>query len=119
MLSCIVGLGMSHSAFMLRDLVTATAYTLLGTICKIATVAINYALWDKHANAIGMFFLFTWYGAKTYVILPPTSTRLLRIAVCFQVPYTNNHQNVVPISLTEGTLMKQHVDSATLHSWFA
>jgi hypothetical protein len=34
-------------------LISATAFTVVGNACKIATVCINLLIWDKHANATG------------------------------------------------------------------
>ena len=55
--SCIVGVLMSYSSFLLRGLVTATSFTVVGTMCKIATVIINFFIWDKHASIHGIVAL--------------------------------------------------------------
>mmetsp|Transcript_22387 Transcript_22387/g.26978 ORF Transcript_22387/g.26978 Transcript_22387/m.26978 type:complete len:328 (+) Transcript_22387:238-1221(+) len=52
--SCICGVGMSYSAFWLRSLVSATSFTIVGIMCKIATVVINLLIWDKHASPSGL-----------------------------------------------------------------
>lgn len=52
--SCICGVGMSYSAFWLRSLVSATSFTIVGIMCKIATVIINLLIWDKHATPAGL-----------------------------------------------------------------
>ena len=52
--SCLVGVLMSYSSFLLRGLVTATSFTVVGTMCKIATVIINFLIWDKHASLHGI-----------------------------------------------------------------
>lgn len=49
-LSCLIGVMMSVSSFHLRGLVSATYFTVVGTVCKILSVVINYFLWDKHAS---------------------------------------------------------------------
>jgi len=51
--SCILGLGMSFLSFLLRKLVSATSFTMVGNICKLATIAVNLLIWDKHANSTG------------------------------------------------------------------
>lgn len=56
-LSCLVGIGMSFTSFWLRSLVSATAFTVIGIMCKIGSVVLNYLYWDKHASAIGIGFL--------------------------------------------------------------
>lgn len=53
-LSCLCGVAMSYSAFWLRSLVSATSFTVVGIICKIATVVVNLLIWDKHATPAGL-----------------------------------------------------------------
>lgn len=56
-LSCMCGLGMSHATYVLRNVVSATAFTVIGIMCKILTVVINCLIWDQHANSTGIMFL--------------------------------------------------------------
>ena len=56
--SCIAGLVMSWSSMNLRGLVSATTFTVTGTMCKIATVVVNCLMWEKHASAQGLAALF-------------------------------------------------------------
>ena len=56
--SCTAGVLMSYSAFLLRGLISATSFTVVGTMCKIATVVINCLMWDKHASIEGLAALF-------------------------------------------------------------
>jgi len=65
-LSCTVGVCMSHSAYLLRDAVSATLFTIVGILCKIFTVLINYMMWDKHANMEGIAFLLICVLAGTF-----------------------------------------------------
>merc|ERR1712039_832138 len=37
--------------------VTATAYTLLGVVCKLISVVLNVLIWDKHATPTGLCML--------------------------------------------------------------
>ncbi|CAK0794150.1 unnamed protein product [Prorocentrum cordatum] len=55
--SCIIGLGISWSGWNCRSKVSATAYTLLGVVCKLVSVLLNVLIWDKHASPKGLFFL--------------------------------------------------------------
>ena len=57
-LSCVAGVIMSWSSMNLRGLVSATTFTVTGTLCKIATVVVNCLMWDKHASAQGLSALF-------------------------------------------------------------
>ena len=58
--SCICGIGMSYAAFFCRSSVSATMFTVVGIICKIATIVVNCLIWDKHASPHGLGFLFIW-----------------------------------------------------------
>jgi GDP-mannose transporter len=49
---------MSYSQFLLRGLISATSFTVVGTMCKIGTVIINCMIWDKHASMEGLIALF-------------------------------------------------------------
>ena len=56
--SCAAGVLMSYSQFLLRGLISATSFTVVGTMCKIGTVIINCMIWDKHASMEGLVALF-------------------------------------------------------------
>lgn len=55
--SSLLGVCMSISSFYLRSMVSATYFTLVGTICKILSVFINYFVWDNHATTTGLVCL--------------------------------------------------------------
>ncbi|GMH39718.1 hypothetical protein BSKO_07616 [Bryopsis sp. KO-2023] len=59
-LSCLVGIGMSYTSFWLRNMVSATAFTVIGIMCKIGTVILNYLYWDQHASTAGIGCLMIW-----------------------------------------------------------
>ncbi|KXZ48130.1 hypothetical protein GPECTOR_30g226 [Gonium pectorale] len=65
-LSCLMGVCMSHSAYLLRDTVSATLFTIVGILCKIITVVINVLIWDKHATPTGIAFLLVCVLAGTF-----------------------------------------------------
>jgi GDP-mannose transporter len=52
--SCICGSAMSYSGFRLRSLVSATTFTVVGIMCKVATVIINLVIWDRHEAPAGL-----------------------------------------------------------------
>ena len=52
--SCVLGLAMSYFAFLARKLVSATYFSVIGNVCKLVTVCINYVIWDKHATPFGI-----------------------------------------------------------------
>jgi len=56
--SCVLGLAMSYFAFLARKLVSATYFSIIGNVCKIVTVIVNYFIWDKHASLFGISCLF-------------------------------------------------------------
>jgi len=47
-------------SFLVRSNVSATTFTVIGIMCKITTVVLNYFYWDKHATEIGIFCLLLW-----------------------------------------------------------
>ncbi|GFR42891.1 hypothetical protein Agub_g3883 [Astrephomene gubernaculifera] len=65
-LSCALGVGMSHASYLLREAVSATAFTIVGILCKVLTVIINVMLWDKHASPAGIGFLLISVFAGTF-----------------------------------------------------
>merc|ERR1712060_776661 len=40
-----------------RSKISATAYTLVGVVCKFISVLLNVAIWDKHATGTGLLML--------------------------------------------------------------
>jgi len=54
LLSCVVGMGISFAGFKCQQVITATAYTIVGVMNKMLTVLINVLIWDKHASATGI-----------------------------------------------------------------
>ena len=55
--SCLLGVAMSYFAFLCRKVLSATAFTVVGNCCKIATITINCIIWDLHASPEGIGFL--------------------------------------------------------------
>jgi solute carrier family 35 protein len=56
-LTCFLGMGMSTLSYRLRAMVSSTYMAIVGNICKVITVIINFFIWDKHANVYGMIAL--------------------------------------------------------------
>jgi len=56
-LSCLMGLGISISGFMCRELISATSFSVVGNMNKVLTVFINFFVWDSHASLLGLFCL--------------------------------------------------------------
>ena len=55
--SCFMGVLMSGASYHLRGLVSATYFTIIGTLCKVLSVLINFVIWDKHASVSGLLSL--------------------------------------------------------------
>jgi hypothetical protein len=55
--SCIVGTTVSFSGWWCREQISATAYTLVGTLNKICTEFLNILIWDHHASMPGVLAL--------------------------------------------------------------
>ena len=58
LISCILGVSMSYFAFLCRAAISATYFTVIGNVCKVITVLINVAIWEKHASPTGLGCLF-------------------------------------------------------------
>ena len=56
LLSCAFGISISFFGLNARKALTATAFTVLGVVCKFITVFVNTVAWDSHASPIGIFF---------------------------------------------------------------
>lgn len=57
LVSCLMGMCMSHASFLMRSNVSATASVVVGIVCKILSVLINLVIWDQHATPIQLCFL--------------------------------------------------------------
>merc|ERR1712224_734500 len=56
-LTCAIGIGISWSGWNCRSRLSATSYTMLGVVCKLGSVLINVAIWEKHATPMGIFWV--------------------------------------------------------------
>jgi len=54
LVSCVFGVSISFFALNARRSLTATAFTVLGVVCKFFTVFINTVVWDQHATPFGV-----------------------------------------------------------------
>lgn len=57
LVSCFIGIGVSHSAYVMRSSCSATLSAVVGILCKVFTVLINMLIWDKHASVVELAFL--------------------------------------------------------------
>jgi len=58
-LSCVIGVGISYAGFNLRQLTSATSFSVAGVVCKIFTMVLNGVIWTKHSGPLGHVALFT------------------------------------------------------------
>jgi len=71
-LSCVAGVGISWAGFKCQQLITATAYTVVGVMNKLLTVLVNVLIWDKHAPPLGIAALCICLGGGAlYQQAPP------------------------------------------------
>jgi len=54
LLSCVAGVAISWAGFKCQQVITATAYTVVGVMNKLLTVLVNVLIWDKHASPLGI-----------------------------------------------------------------
>jgi len=74
-ISCVLGVGISFTGFGLRNLVTATTFTVLGVMNKVLTVLMSYLLITGAATFMGVVGLFACIGAGTmYEQAPPRAS---------------------------------------------
>lgn len=72
--SCVAGLAMSYLSFVVRSLVSATTFSVLGNVCKLLTIATNLVIWDEHASGSGILaVLVSLAGAAIYQQAPMRS----------------------------------------------
>merc|ERR1712216_468219 len=55
--SCAFGISISYFGLNARKTLQATAFSVLGVVCKFGTVLINTLLWEHHASPLGIFWL--------------------------------------------------------------
>ena len=62
---------MSYTSFQLRDIISATSFAVVGNVCKLSTLVINYVICDKHASSRGLgAWCVTLVGAAFYEQAP-------------------------------------------------
>lgn len=65
--SCLFGFGISFCGLSVRRRVSATAFTVMGCTCKLATLLVNQLVWDAHATLLGQAFaLLSIFGGVLY-----------------------------------------------------
>ena len=57
LLSCAMGVAMSHASYLLRSCAAATTAAVVGIVCKLVSVALNIAVMDQHATGVQLAFV--------------------------------------------------------------
>ena len=113
-ISCVVGTGISYAGWFCRSQTSATTFTLVGVMNKIATIIINIIMWDKHATPAGVLCLLLCIaGGTMYKQAPmrakPMANRYARKVNddndnCNDIIVNNNknnNNNIADISMIE------------------
>lgn len=61
-LSCVVGVAISYSGWKCRSVITATTFTLVGVLNKMATIAFTIIIWPKDFSVMKTLALFACVG---------------------------------------------------------
>jgi len=61
-LSCVVGVAISYSGWRCRSVITATTFTLVGVLNKMATIAFTIIMWPKDFSVLKTLALFACVG---------------------------------------------------------
>jgi len=64
-ISCILGLGMSYTSWVLRSLLSALFFTVVGCVCKLLSMLIN-AIFFVHLDIVSMILVFLGVLATTF-----------------------------------------------------
>jgi len=70
----VAGLGMSFLSFLLRNMISATSFAIVGNMCKVATILVNTVIWDQHSDAMGIVALMLCLGSGAMYSQAPLRT---------------------------------------------
>jgi solute carrier family 35 protein len=80
-LSCVVGVAMSHASYLLRSHASATTAAVVGIVCKLLSVSLNLMIWDKHATGVQLAFLLMGiFAASAYQQAPMRAARASKVS---------------------------------------
>lgn len=98
LLSCIAGLGMSFLSFLLRNMISATAFAIVGNMCKVATILVNTVIWDQHSDSMGIVALMMCLGSGALYSQAPLRSSSYQdrdICPCLPRPLYRQLENVM------------------------
>lgn len=64
--SCVMGVLMSYASFWARKEMSATAFSVIGNVCKVVSILLNYFVWDNHASLSGIAALMGCIGFAAF-----------------------------------------------------
>lgn len=96
--SCLIGVGMSHSAYMMRSACSATLSAVVGILCKVLTVVVNILIWDKHASPPELAFLALGLLAGAFYKQAPMQMRVDQIDTNFR--RSKSYETLVPTAVS-------------------
>lgn len=73
-LSSLVGVALSYFGFETRRHFSATIFTVIGNVCKLLSVLINFIIWDNHASYLGVFILVSCIALSVFIKEAPLGT---------------------------------------------
>lgn len=65
-LSCVMAVVMSYLTMACRKAISATAFTVVGNVCKVITIFASAVIWGEHVTAYGMVSLLACLVAATF-----------------------------------------------------
>lgn len=73
--SCIVAVGISYTGWLVRDLVSASTYSLVGVLNKMATIALNAIAFPHDTGTVGIIALISCITIGVFYQDPPRAPR--------------------------------------------
>ena len=65
-ISCVMAVIMSYLTMACRKAISATAFTVVGNVCKVMTIVASAVIWGQHVTAYGMASLLACLVAATF-----------------------------------------------------
>lgn len=77
-LSCAMAVVMSYLTMACRKAISATAFTVVGNVCKVITIVASAAVWGQHVTVYGMASLLACLVAATFYEQAPLASERRR-----------------------------------------
>ena len=101
--SCVVGVGISYSGWALRDVVSATTYSLVGVLNKMASIAFSVVVFPSNTTFNGVACLTACIGFGLFYVDPPRSrnTTFWERLRASRLAAANNNQRQIQATHTQ------------------